>query len=179
MTWVVLASGPSISQTVADSVRGRCKVVAVSDCYRLTPWANALASTDAGWWRANPAALKFPGLKFGAMPDFRAIPGVERLPVDTGTNSGLLGVMVAVKLGAKRVFLCGFDMNRPGVHFFGRHVAPLKSTTAARQEVFKRQFANYRPRGVEIINCTPGSALHVYPKRDLEDCLAESAVLAD
>lgn len=87
--------------------------------------------------------------------------------------------MVAVSLGAKRVLLCGFDMNRPGDHFFGRHVLPLKSTTPQRQEIFKRQFAGYRPRGVEIINCTPGSALHAYPKRDLEDCLAESSVLAD
>lgn len=177
MTWAILATGPSMSQAVADSVRG-CKVVAVSDAYRLAPWADVLCSTDAGWWLANAEALQFRGQKYGAMPDFRRISGVERFPADSSINSGLLGVRVAVHLGARRVLLCGFDMNRPGEHFFGTHPAPLKSTTADRQEVFKRQFAGFHPRGVEIINCTPGSALTCYPRRELEDCLAESAVLA-
>lgn len=178
MIWAVLATGPSMSQAVADVVRSKVKVVAVSDAYRLAPWADVLCSTDAGWWKANPAALEFAGDKYGAMPEFRGVPGVERFPADSSTNSGLLGVKVAVHLGARRVLLCGFDMNQPGDHFFGRHPAPLKSTTADRQEVFKRQFAWFRPRGVEIINCTPGSALDCYQRRDLEDCLAESAVLA-
>lgn len=177
--WCVLATGPGMSQAVADQVQGRCKVVAVSDAWRVAPWAAALASTDAAWWLANHEALEFDGPKFGAMPSFRAVPGVEIMPVDTGTNSGLLGLMVAVKLGAKRVLLCGFNMSHPGEHFFGRHQLPLKSTTAARQEVFKRQFANYRPRGVEIINCTPNSALDAYPRGDLEDCLAEFEVRAE
>jgi len=174
-SWAVLATGPSLSQSNADACGG-LRVVAVSDAYKLAPWADALASTDAGWWRANPEALNFAGLKFGAMPDFRSIQGVERLPVSTGTNSGLLGIMVAVKLGAKRVLLCGFDLKSPGQHFFGQHKPPLKSTKPDRMEAFKRQFANYQPRGVEIINCTPGSALDAYPRATLEDCLAESSV---
>lgn len=152
-------------------MRGKCRVVAVSDSYKLTPWADAVASTDAAWWKAHPEALAMPCPKFGAMPDFRAIDGVERLLVDTSTNSGLLGVMVAVRLGAKRVLLCGFDLHSPGEHFFGRHPAPLKSTSADRMEVFKRQFAAYRPRGVEILNCTPGSALTCYPFADLHESL--------
>lgn len=169
--WAVLATGPSLTQEIADSMRGKCRVVAVSDSYKLTPWADAVASTDAAWWKAHPEALAMPCPKFGAMPDFRAIDGVERLLVDTSTNSGLLGVMVAVRLGAKRVLLCGFDLHSPGEHFFGRHPAPLKSTSADRMEVFKRQFAAYRPRGVEILNCTPGSALTCYPFADLHESL--------
>ncbi|EWS53278.1 hypothetical protein X551_03935 [Methylibium sp. T29] len=175
MVWVVLATGPSLNQSIADSVRGH-NVVAVSDAYRLAPWADALASTDSAWWKQHPEALAFSGLKFGAMPDFRAIHGVERLHVDTGTNSGLLGIMVAVKLGARRVLLCGFDLKDPGNHFFGKHPKPLKSTKPERMEAFKRQFKNYQPRGVQIINCTPDSALDVYPRAALEDCLAESPV---
>ncbi len=170
--WAVLATGPSLSQRVADTVRGRCNVVAVSDAYKLAPWADAIASTDAAWWKHHPAALDLACPKFGAMPDFRAIPGVERLPVDTGTNSGLLGIMVAVKLGASRVLLCGFDLKDAGNHFFGAHPTGLKSTPPARMEMFKRQFAGYRPRGIEILNCTPGSALTCYPFSTLETELA-------
>ncbi|AOV01683.1 hypothetical protein [Delftia tsuruhatensis] len=177
MTWVVLATGPSMSQALADSVSGRGLVVAVSDAYRLAPWADAVVSTDAAWWGEHPGAKELPGRKFTAAPTHQKIEGVERLAVASSTNSGLLGIMAAVHMGAKRVMLCGFDMRAPGQHFFGLHPKPLKTTTAERMEVFKRQFRAYRPAGVEIINCTPGSHLLAYPFGDLEDCLAQSAVL--
>jgi hypothetical protein len=158
-----------MSQEVADRVRG-LHVVAVSDAFRLAPWADAMCSSDAKWWAHNPAAKEFAGLKFTASPDFRPVAGVERMQVSSGTNSGLLGIMVAVNLGAKRVLLCGFDMR--GAHYFGKHPEPLKNTTEARYQTMMRQFRSYRPRGVKIINCTPGSSLNVYPLSTLEDCLA-------
>jgi hypothetical protein len=173
MIFVVLATGPSMTQALADSVRGRAKVLAVSDAYKLAPWADAMASTDAKWWKAHPAAKDFPGLKFTAAPDFVPVEGVEQMAVDTHTNSGLLGLMVAVKLGAKRVLMCGFDLH--GTHYFGPHPEPLRNTKPERFEQFKKQFAAYRPRGVEIINCTPGSGLTCYPNKDLNACLAEPA----
>lgn len=175
MIFAVLATGPSLTQAVVDSVRDRCKVVAVSDAYRLAPWADALASTDGKWWKANPEALEFAGQKFTAAPSFVPLEDVERMPVDTATNSGLLGLMVAVKLGATRVLLCGLDLHSPGAHFFGRHPSPLRSSEQRHLDMHKRQFAQYRPRGVEILNCTPGSALDVYPMADLNACLAESS----
>lgn len=171
-TWAVLATGPSMSQSVADAVRGRCSVVAVSDAYKLAPWADVLVSADKAWWDHNPEALRFPGKKYGAMPDFNAVPGVERFRVSGGTNSGLLGLMVAVHLGATKVLLCGFDLHSPGEHFFGRHPAELKSTPAKRMEAFKQQFTRYRPNGIEIVNCSPGSALRCYRMGVLEDELA-------
>lgn len=173
MIFVVLATGPSMTQALADSVRGRARVVAVSDAYKLAPWADAMASTDAKWWKAHPAARELQCLKFTAAPDFVPVAGVERLAVDTHTNSGLLGLMVAVKLGATRILMSGFDMH--GTHFFGTHPGPLRNTKPERFEQFKKQFAAYKPRGVEIINCTPGSGLECYPKKDLNACLAESS----
>lgn len=172
MIFAVLATGPSMSQAVADSVRGRCRVVAVSDSYKLAPWADAMASTDARWWHHNPQALEFPGKRYGAFPSFRPVPGVERLDVGSETNSGLLGMHVALKLGATTILLAGFDMR--GSHFFGPHPEPLKNTTAIRFEAIKRQFDHFRPRGVRIINCTPNSALRCYDKGDMDACLAES-----
>ena len=175
--WAVLATGPSMSQAIADQTYGRCCVVAVSDSWRLAPWADALVSTDAAWWKSHPDAVaKFAGKRFGLMPSFRPVTGVERLTIaTTHTNSGLFGAMVAVLLGAKRVLLCGVDLNCPGEHFFGRHPAPLKPTTAARMEEFKRQFIRYQPRGVEIINCSPSSALECYPKGELSSWLKSSS----
>lgn len=172
-TWAILATGPSMSQAVADSVRGRCKVAAVSDCYKLAPWADMLVSTDAAWWRAHPEALNFAGEKFSMAPDWKPVEGVMRAETNfgTGTNSGLLACDIAVRKGAKRLLLCGFDMG--GSHFFGPHPVGLKNTTPERFESFKRQFGYFRPRGVEILNVTPGSALNCYKRGSLEDCLAE------
>lgn len=178
MIFAVLATGPSLNQAVVDSVRDRCRVVAVSDAYRMAPWADALASTDSKWWKANEGAFQFSGRKFSAAPDYIQLEGIERFPTETHTNSALLAVKVAVHLGAKKILLCGVDLHSPGQHFFGRHPAPLRSSEARHMELFKRQFAGYQPRGVRIINCTPASALTCYPVGDLETelaCLVESS----
>lgn len=175
MIFAVLATGQSMTQAVADSVNGRCKVVAVSNAYKLAPWANAMVSCDASWWKNNREALDFQGRKFTSAPDFQGLSELERVPgVTSGTNSGLLGLMVAVQLGATRILMLGYDMQ--GTHFFGPHPAPLRNANAARFEVFKKQFERYKPRGVEILNCTPGSALKAYPMADLHESLAEPAL---
>ena len=165
MIVAILATGPSMSQAVADCVRGRCQVIAVSDAYRLAPWADVLVSSDSAWWRHhNP---EFAGRKLSGVP----VKDIEQVEGNmSGSNTGLIAIKVAVSMGAKRILLLGYDMG--GTHFFGSHPSPLKNTTPSRFEVFKKQFAGYKPRGVEIINCTPGSALACYPHMTLEAALA-------
>lgn len=165
MIWAILCTGPSMSQAVADSVRGRCKVIAVSDSYKLAPWADLLVSADRSWWRVHTP--EFAGRKFAAV----AAPGAEIFREGvTGNNSGLLAARIAVSMGAKRVLFLGLDMQ--GTHFFGPHPEGLRNTTPLRFDAFKRQFAQYKPKGVELINCTPESALTCYPKMGLEDALS-------
>lgn len=167
-TWAILASGPSMSQALADSLRGRCSVAAVSNTGRLAPWADAVVSADAAWWAQHPEALKHAGAKYGAMPQFLAVPDVERIQAN-GINSALLAVMVAVQRGATRVLLCGLDLHGP--HYFGDHPEPLFNPGDREFARFRRQFEAYRPSDVEIINCTPGSTLACYPFANLEDVL--------
>lgn len=163
MIYAVLASGQSMNQDVADSVRGKCKVIAVSDTWQLAPWADALVSADAGWWRHKAPQFDGPKYTLGTFPD------VEKLEAPMGTNSGLLGVMLAVKLGATKVLLLGVDLH--GTHFFGQHKAPLRNPKPDRLEIFKRQFAEYRPKGVQIFNCNEKSSLTCYPMARLGDHL--------
>lgn len=165
-TWVILATGPSMSQVVANSVRGRCGgVVAISDAYVLAPWADALVSTDATWWNAHPAALKFAGRKFCSA----RLQGTEQIlvagPFPPGSNSGLQGMRVAAEIfKATKLVLLGFDMH--GTHFFGQHRPPLRNTTVKRMEVHKQQFARWK--SCPVVNCTPKSALKCFPLGDLE-----------
>lgn len=162
-TWAVLATGPSMSQALADSVRHLPRV-AVSNAYTLAPDAEALASTDGTWWRHYTDAQRFAGLKFSV----GTIEGVHRLPgFAMSTNSGLLGMHVAKLLGAERILLLGFDMG--GSHYFGDHPQPLPNTQACRFDFFKEQFTHWG--GPEVINCTPGSALRCFPIGSIEDYL--------
>lgn len=169
MRFAVIATGDSLTAEQVAKVR-HLRTVAVSDAYKLAPWAEALVSVDKAWWLYHKP--EFDGRKFSLLP----VPGIEteRLKgMTTETNSGLRGIQVAVEdLGATEVLLLGFDLG--GSHFFGPHPAPLKNTDTrpGRFDVFKRQFAGYRPKGVSIINCTPGSALTCYPKAELDACLA-------
>jgi hypothetical protein len=84
-----------MSQEVADYVRGKCRVVAVNDAYRLAPWADALVGNDRAWWGLYPEALNFAGRKFAGT----SVQHVERLAPNEafppGTNSGLQGMRVA------------------------------------------------------------------------------------
>lgn len=166
-TWAVLATGPSMSQELADFVRGKCRAVAVSDAYGLAPWADALVSNDAAWWKAHPEALAFAGRKFCAAH----LPGTERIraqaPFMYGVNSGLQGMRVAELLGATSILLLGFDLR--GSHFFGPHPAPLRNTSPERFRVHIRQFDHWR--GCQVINCTPGSALTRFPFGDVHEVL--------
>lgn len=168
-TFAILATGPSMSQAIADVVQSRCSVVAVSDAFRLAPWADALVSQDQAWWKKYPEAKQFAGRKFSC----REVAGVEKLPPGgvcrTDANSGLIACQVAVNLGATRILMLGFDM--AGAHYFGPHPAGLKNTPPDRYKVFLKMFEAFNPAGVEVLNCTPGSRLTRFPFATLEEIL--------
>lgn len=164
----ILATGPSMTQGVADYVRGKCRVYAVSNAYRLAPWADALISHDKAWWRAHPDALKFKGRKYCKFD----LPGTKTFcPYDMpmGCNSGLMAMYIARHDKVKTILLCGFDMQ--GTHFFGKHDESkgLKNTSDKRFRQHINQFHSFA--GVDVINCTPGSALPHYKCADLYDMI--------
>lgn len=180
-TYAIFAPGESLTQAQCDFVRGRCKTIVVSDAYRLAPWADALVSNDAAWWRARPDTAKFVGLKFSANPNVERVEQVKKYErvIGRGSNSGVLAMYVARILGAKRILLVGFDMR--GTHFFGKHEDPLHNTTDEQFNTFKSYFAELKKlldkEDIEVLNCTPDSALKCFRKCPLELALplAEAA----
>jgi hypothetical protein len=164
--WAVIASGPSLTVELAEQVRGRCKVIAVSNAFTIAPWADALVSNDAKWWRAYPEALKFAGRKFSGA----RVPGTEMIKSTmthgVGSNSGLQGMRVARDMfGAEKILLVAFDMH--GTHFFGSHKPPLKDTPPHRRKDHLNQFKKFDVRKCPVVNCTPGSALEHFPMSTL------------
>lgn len=187
-TVVCVASGPSLTQADVDLCRDRAKVIVVNDGYRMAPWAEALYACDFQWWRVHQGVPSFAGLKFSIHPKAARFgvqvlrnTGPDGLETDpsglrTGSNSGYQAINLAVHLGAARILLLGYDMQRTGgkSHWFGDHPYGLQSRPAL--SLFVRHFATLVPPlralGIPVINCTRETALTCFPRHPLEDALA-------
>lgn len=183
-TAVVLASGPSMSADVAETVRqSGAATVVVNTTFRLAPWADVLYAADEMWWQETPEALQFAGLKVSV----GRIKGVHQLrnsgkvgfdpdpsALRTGGNSGYQAIHLAAHAGARTIVLCGFDMHG-GAHWHPDHKAPLRNTMPDYYPVWAKHFETLRTeldmRGVTVFNSTPGSALKAFREKPLQEAL--------
>lgn len=131
----------------------------VGNAYELVPGATFLVAADRGWWLKHPEAASFEGRKFCNTPGVH-----EYIGLPPELNSGVLALTVAVRLGAKRIRLYGFDMH--GSHFFGPYQNGLRNTSETRRAVFLKQYEEWAKANsrISVLNCTPGSALTCFPR---------------
>jgi hypothetical protein len=193
-TIVCLGGGPSLTREDVDYCRGRARVVAVNDAYRLAPWADVLYACDAKWWAWHQGVPTFTGLKYALERQAATWPGVQVLEntghdglepkptgVKTGRNSGYQAINVAVHLGAARIVLLGYDMMRGPKdleHWFGNHPNGQRSPYLAFAQKFACLVKPLQALGVEVINCSRRTALTVFPRQSLELTLPDVQELA-
>lgn len=194
--WIIIASGPSMSQIDMEVVRkSGWKVMAVNNSYKLAPWADALYAGDLAWWERYGSGLDFKGQRYTrievAAKRYGATITPERkgdglcttpMCVHTGGNSGFQSLNLAYHLGARRIVLLGFDMQHTGgrkhwhpdhEHITGKRV--LNCPDAHIREwikMFRPLARDLASQGVEVINCTPDSALPWFEKLPLEVAIA-------
>ena len=189
-TVAILASGPSMSAEVATAVRASgVRAIAINNTFKLAPWADLLYAADARWWDVHKdEALKFEGLKVTIMETPYGLLQLadggcvgfddDTSKLRTGHNSGYQAVHLAVHAGAKRILLCGMDMQ--GKHWHPEHKPPLVINEEAFFirciQCFREVAPELKRRGVEVWNCTPHSALKCFERVDLAQALALSAV---
>jgi hypothetical protein len=93
----------------------------------------------------------------------------------TGSNSGYQAINLAVLAGAKRILLLGYDMKHTGGRSHAHNGHPVKHPEDVYLR-YARNFATMVPHlqklGVEVVNCTPQSAITCFPKEALESVLA-------
>lgn len=188
MITACIGGGPSLTKDQVDYVRGKAFVIAINDAYRLAPWAEVLYACDLKWWdwhyketegfkgvriTQDPAAKdKYPDLEYirGAAKD-----GISLDPsvIHTGRNSGYQAVNLAVLLGAKKIILLGYDHRFPKnqAHWFGDHPDGVRSWYIRWMPGWKIAAKQLERLDIEVINCTPGSALRVFKCRALKDAL--------
>ena len=95
--------------------------------------------------------------------------GLGMVGLSTANNSGHQAVNLAFLLGAKSIWLLGFDMHAKDSnhnHFFGNHTG--RDLTNPNTQIYKRWLANFEEmvslmekRNVEIINFTRDTALSI------------------
>jgi hypothetical protein len=171
---IVLAPGQSLAADVVDRVRGIAPVIAVTEAFKIAPWCEVLVANDRSWWAARPEAKELPCTKYST----RRIEGVEQIEsnatITGGSSSGVLALWVAMTLGAKRILMLGFD--NKGTHFNGPYEGKLQNTQPVRFAVFECQFRELavllKKSGVDVVNCTPGTALKAFRTAPLDEGLA-------
>lgn len=201
-TCFILAGGPSLRQmTSVDVLRGRARVIVVNDSYQLAPWADVLYWADMKWWRAHQGDVidNFAGLTVSvdqprlswvkSLHDLGQL-GLSHDPtgIYRGNNSGYAAISLAYLFGVKRICLLGYDMRTVDgkTHWHRGHSwNPETIAKADRKlsESFIPTFEYLRDplakTGVEVWNCTPGSALHTWPFRPFGWCLRQAVQDAD
>ena len=181
-TVALLASGESMNQAVADSVRHLPRI-AINSTYKLAKDADIVYSGDAPWWYEQKEDLsQLPGLKltieyhtgvYPNCPDFVQVlrwggsHGFDDRPgyIRWGGHSGYQALHLAASLGAKRILLFGYDCH--GGHWHGKHAQPLGNPTDKTFRKWVQHFGYIAPelalRGIEVINCTAGSRIVCFP----------------
>lgn len=167
---------------------GRIKVIAINDAVFPCWWADWLHACDPKWWtwHAQHGLDKWPGIrttnvqhamcvnwgvhlvKCEGQTGFSDDPGVVR----SGKNGAYIAVQMAAHAGASRILLTGCDM-KPVPHWFGRHPDgdPHQPDYPGMRAAFATLVEPLRARGVEVLNCSPGSALDCFPMARLEDVI--------
>jgi hypothetical protein len=157
--------------------------------YVPRPWVEACWFGDSRWFPWHRQWLKkYPGILACCCPSLvqnrdgikvlrksRSRQGIEEKPgqVSWNGNSGASAINFAYHLGVKRILLLGFDMQRVGdqANWHDDHPALKKNPYAYFLKAFGSVAKDAKRLGLEIVNCSPDSALEVFEKVSLEEAL--------
>lgn len=175
------------------------RVIAINDAYRLAPWADILYGCDWPWWVSQLGARAFSGGDRVTMEDpyhtWPAEParfglrvlkctgafGFEeaQTAVRHGYSSGAQALQIAAHMGAKRILLLGFDCKAATVDGAVRHHwLTSREVKQPPYGKFVMGFEALAPelsaRGIDVVNCSPDTALTMFRRAPLSDAITET-----
>ena len=188
-TFFIIASGPSLSQSDVDAIRGKGTVIVINDNYLLAPWADILYFCDPKWFKWHMDKPEFKDFKgqiytqdkttaeensFNYI-ESKAGEGLSTDPkvIYQGSNSGYQAINLAYHLGAERIILLGYDMQsvEGKWHWFGDHPDKVRSNYHCWTGFYNRLAEDAEKKGLQVINCTRKTALTCFHRQALEDVL--------
>jgi uncharacterized Rossmann fold enzyme len=188
-TVYIVGGGPSLSDFDWNKLKGK-KVIAINRAFQVLPEADVVYWTDSRFWKWYSNEIKrFRGLKVTCRPysppsqDVILLKAVNNKPYESdpshishGNNSGYGAINLAVKLGAKKIYLLGYDMDSSNnkthwhngyeaKHNHGIYIKMIQSFTLL-APVLKQM-------GVVVLNANPKSNLKVFNMCSLESALRD------
>lgn len=192
-TAIVLGGGPSATDFRTEWF-DRYPVIVVNNGWELYRKAEALWAADRAWWALHAGSVRgqFEGRCFGSDARQCAALGIEHRIVEFDIalsrnwehlgsggrpgNSGAQAINLAFLAGARRILLVGFDMQpRDGKnHWFGEHPKGVVRDTPYRRFIagMSAMASELFVEGIQVINCSPKSALPFWPRVTGEQAMA-------
>lgn len=169
-------------------------VIGINDAYLIGDWLDFVFFGDGSWYLKNRKRLaRWGGLKVTCHARFANKPpedmeGIKVLLKDSkkrhgisdnprlicwNGNSGAAAISMAANLGAKVIFLLGFDMKSSKfTHWHGGHLKKGKKPPYKRHLTGFPQIAkDAGRRGITILNVNTGSKIDSFPKVTLREAL--------
>lgn len=205
----ILAGGPGLRAIDVERLRG-ANVIAVNGSYKIALWAPILFFADCRWPDAHGQLLdQFGGLKVTTCewylrnqrrPGFLVVKrniapdGIAHDPavLQWNKSSGACAIGLAVHLGAKRIYLCGFDMRKVPTgesrYPMGRShwhddypsdLRPNKDPFPRMLKAFPVMAEQLERRRVQVLNATPESAITDFPFVDPDTIYPEAPCPAE
>lgn len=191
--WFILASGASLTREDVERVKGQ-NVIAINDNYKLAPWADIIYACDPQWWGWHMDDVKsFKGRKitqdesWNDYPDLKsqaiglgvefyhsiAGGGIDEESLYQGCHSGIQAINLAYLLGAKEIYLLGYDMQKTNGkdHWFGAHPNNAAPEWSKRLKHYEPVARDAKRLGVEIINCSRETALTCFDRKTIDEVL--------
>jgi len=90
--------------------------------------------------------------------------------INSGNNSGYQAINLAYHMGAKNIFLVGFDMKNGGKHWHGCHPDDWGNSEDASgwAKNFDKLAEDLDFMGVNVVNCTVDTALTCFKQDTIE-----------
>lgn len=190
-TVAILAGGPSLTADQVDYVRGKARVIAINNAYRLAPWADALYACDGEWW--DSYRPEFAGLKITQDAAAAQKHGLLHVPlsnqpatgisldpqfIHSGRNGGYQALNLSVHLAGPGLrILLGYDMKRANGrrHWHADHGPGMKNPDEFLFQLWIDAYDTARldlhRAQVNVVNASPDSALLCFPRKPLQDVL--------
>jgi hypothetical protein len=194
----IVGGGYSVREVNLDFLTDRV-TIAINDSYKILPNATALFWCDNSWCgremdglqkhecelRFHPRTYAETHIKkditgpagstiLNRTGEYGYDPNIDNV---MGNNGGTQALNFAVNLGAKRVYLIGFDMrddplSRGTTHWHDAHQVVIRHDTYSRLFIPSIEALNKelkkRRIGTEVINCSRTSAITCFKKKNVK-----------
>lgn len=187
----IVGGGPSLKGFNWDRLSGK-NVIAINRAYEVLPNADVLYWTDSRFYRWYRKDINnFKGMKVTCRPivdkpsDVILLKANNSFNIDTrpeflshGNNSGYAAINLAVKLGAKKIYLLGYDMksNPKNSHWHTGY------QTHHNKDIYNKMIKSFdsipselKRLGVECFNANIKSELTVFRKCTIDDAISDLA----